>query len=63
MDMSIYYAAQILIDRFGDKAAAVAIRRTMRFIRHADVDAAGLWLQIGYAIDEMANPPAASRRH
>ncbi len=59
----IYTFVQRIIDRHGSHAAEHADQMLRHFLDLDDLDAAGEWLRIGQAIDDLTTLPAPDRRH
>jgi hypothetical protein len=59
----IYTLAQRMIDCFGAEAEAYADAMLRRRLEQDDVLAAGAWLALGNAIDDLQQLPPPHRRH
>ena len=64
-DIDIYRSAKLLIDKHGDEAALIAIKRATKMLDAGDVDGYAVWKRIVDAIDDMQRetPRAGEHRH
>ncbi len=62
-DPHIYTLVQRMIDCFGAEAEAYADAMLRRRLEDDDLLAAGAWLAIGTAIEELQHLPPTQRRH
>ena len=52
-DIDIYRSAKLLIDKYGDKAAVIAIKRASQMLDADDVDGYAVWKRIRQAIEQL----------
>ena len=64
-DIDIYRAAKLLIDKHGDEADVIAIRRATKMLDDGDVDGYAVWKRIVDAIKDMQRetPRSGEQRH
>ncbi len=64
-DIDIYRAAKLLIDKHGDEADIIAIKRATKMLDDGDVDGYAVWKRIVDAIKDMERkaPRPDERRH
>ncbi len=63
LQMSIYTQAQQMIDRFGTEPGEYADAMLQLRLEEDDLLAAGSWLAIGQAIEDLARLEAGEPRH
>ncbi len=51
-DIDIYRAAKLLIDKHGDEADIIAIKRAIKMLDDGDVDGYAVWKRIAGAIND-----------
>ncbi len=52
-DIDIYQSAKLLIDKYGDKAAVIAIKRASQMLDADDVDGYAVWKRTLQAIEQL----------
>ena len=52
-DIDIYRSAKLLIDKYGDKAAVIAIKRASQMLDADDVDGYAVWKRTLRAIEQL----------
>ncbi len=52
-DIDIYRSAKLLIDKYGDKAAVIAIKRASQMLDIDDVDGYAVWKRTLRAIEQL----------
>ena len=52
-DLDIYRSAKLIIDKYGDGAAAEAARRADAFLKRGDAGGHAVWKRIGQAAEEL----------
>ncbi len=52
-DIDIYRSAKLLIDKYGDKAAVIAIKRASQMLDADDVDGYAVWKRTLQAIEQL----------
>ncbi len=64
-DIDIYRAAKLLIDKHGNEADIIAIRRATKMLDDGDVDGYAVWKRITNAIKETERetPRPGEQRH
>ncbi len=64
-DIDIYRAAKLLIDKHGDEADVIAIKRATKMLDEGDVDGYAVWKRIVDAIKdtERETPRPGEQRH
>jgi len=64
-DIDIYRAAKLLIDKHGDGADIIAIKRATKMLDDGDVDGYAVWKRITNAIKETERetPRPGEQRH
>ncbi len=64
-DIDIYRSAKLLIDKHGDEAAIIAIKRATEMLDAGDVDGYAVWKRIVDAIKDMQRetPRPGEQRH
>ncbi len=64
-DIDIFRSAKLLIDKHGDEAAIIAIKRTTKMLDAGDVDGYAVWKRIVDAIKDMQRdtPRPGEHRH
>ena len=60
---NLYQAACEMIDRFGPDAEEYASKMLRRCLEKGDLRAAGAWLAIGNAIEDLTRLAAGQTRH
>jgi hypothetical protein len=63
LQMNPYQAAYGIIERYGPDAEKYADRMLRRCLRKGDLRAAGAWLEIGNAIENLTRPVAGETHH
>ena len=64
-DIDIFRSAKLLIDKHGDGASIIAIKRATAMLDAGDVDGYAVWKRIVNAINDMEQetPRPGERRH
>ena len=64
-DIDIYRLAKLLIEKHGDEADIIAIKRATKMLDDGDVDGYAVWKRIVDAIKDMQRemPRPGERRH
>ena len=52
-DIDIYRAAKLLIEKHGDEAAVITIKRATKMLDDGDVDGYAVWKRILQAIEQL----------
>ncbi len=52
-DIDIYRSAKLLIDKYGEKAAVIAIKRASQMLDADDVDGYAVWKRTRRAIEQL----------
>ena len=52
-DIDIYRSAKLLTDKYGDKAAIIAIKRASQMLDDGDVDGYAVWKRTLRAIEQL----------
>ena len=64
-DIDIYRAAKLLVDKHGDEAAVITIKRATKMLDAGDVDGYAVWKRILNAVKELLaeEPPGDAIIH
>ena len=64
-DIDIFRSAKLLIDRHGDEADVIAIKRATKMLDAGDMDGYAVWKRIVGAIEDMQRetPRPGEQRH
>ncbi len=64
-DIHVFHSAKLLIDKHGDEAAIIAIKRATEMLDSGDVNGYAVWKRIVDAIKDMQRetPRPGEKRH